>query len=184
MDINVSIADIFRYYLVWEDKEKNLVEKIKENDEKSFYEYLVYMNVIRNFKKNSTRKILKVAKDYTTKNKNNLDIDEFSNLLFKDGLLAGQNKNAIVAASKILWIFDNKIILFDSRAKKSLKEISGKSVSKYKDYCTAWEEQYKSFKSKYCKQVEENKIEKFSNLFLKDWFIRRTFDNYLWIKQG
>lgn len=65
--------------------------------------------------------VIAKAKEYLNKKPKSSDVEVFSNVLFKAKLLAGKNKNAIVAASKILWILNKE-----------------------------------------------------------EWFIRRTFDNYLW----
>lgn len=179
--MEVTIADVFRYYIAWKDTDEKLTEGIVNGDEDSFYDYLKGMKVIRNFKKGSHKEILKLAKNYKKDKTGQFNVEKFSDELYETDLLAGDNKNAIVAASKILWIYDmKKIVIQDSRAKLYLEKVIGKKISGYTDYCKTWEEQYLLFKPEYLKLIKKIGIDKQDNLFNEDWFIRRTFDNYLW----
>ena len=108
-------------------------------------------------------------------------MEKFSTELYKAKLLAGHNKNAIVAASKILWILNmGEIIIQDSRAKRSLEKLTGKKIPDYEQYCINWEKQYQIFRPLYISKIQKEGIEKFNSVFNEEWFIRRTFDNYLW----
>ena len=182
--VEITKADIFRYYIGWEDTDKELIEAIKKGDEEQFHVFLKNMTIARNFKKNTYKDVYKLTREYVKRNTSEYDVNNFSDLLFQAQLLAGDNKNAIVAASKILWIYNKeKTIIYDSRAKNALKNISEKKgLDDYTDYCKAWKEQYKVFKSRYLEKIKENEIDKLDSLFKQEWFIRRTFDNYLWYR--
>lgn len=177
----ITNADIFRYYIGWEDTDKELVENIKKGNEEKFHDYLKSMRIARNFKTNSYKNVFKFTREYVSKNTAKFDVKDFSDSLYKKHFLAGDNKNAIVAASKILWIYNLKeTIIQDSRAKKALKKLTGKKIGKYQDYCEAWEAQYLLFKKNYDEKIKATEIDKLDNVFKEEWFIRRTFDNYLW----
>ncbi len=179
--MEITIADVLRYYIGWKDTDERLITGIKNGDVNCFYAYLKGMKVIRNFKKGSYKEIFKVVHEYVTNNPEKFDIEKFSTQLCK--YLAKDNKKAIVAASKILWVFNrDEIIIQDSKAKEYLKKISKKFKNDYTDYCKTWEEQYLLFKPEYLKVVKKIGIDKQDNLFNEDWFIRRTFDTYLWNK--
>ena len=49
VDKKIDTIDLIRFYYYWEDVEKRLVEGIQNSDKELFREYLIYMNVIRNF---------------------------------------------------------------------------------------------------------------------------------------
>lgn len=177
----ITNADIFRYYIGWEDTDKELVENIKKGNEEKFHDYLKSMRIARNFKTNSYKNVFKFTREYVSKNTAKFDVKDFSDSLYKKHFLAGDNKNAIVAASKILWIYNLKeTIIQDSRAKKALEKLTGKKIGKYQDYCEAWEAQYLLFKKNYDEKIKAIGIDKLDNVFKEEWFIRRTFDNYLW----
>lgn len=179
--MEVTIADVFRYYVAWKDTDEKLTEGIVNGDEDCFYDYLKGMKVIRNFKKGSYKEILKLAKNYKKDKTEKYDVKKFSQKLFDANWLAKNNKNAIVAASKILWAFDKeKTVIQDTMAKLYLEKLIGKKFSGYEKYCEYWEEQYRIFRPLYDRKIEEIGIAKFDSLFDEDWFIRRTFDNYLW----
>ena len=179
--MEVTIADVFRYYIGWKDTDERLITGIKNGDVNCFYAYLKGMKVLRNFKKDTYKEIFKLAKKYVDKNPEKFDIEEFSKQLCKSDYLAKNNKSAIVAASKILWTFDrNKTVIQDSKAKETLEKLKGKRIHDYKEYCEYWEKQYELFKPLYLKTIKESGIAKSDSLFNEDWFIRRTFDNYLW----
>lgn len=177
----ISIADVLRYYIGWKDTDEELISCIKEDDIEKFNRFLNNMNIKRNFKKGSTKKVFSKAKEYLNKKPEISDVEVFSNVLFKAKLLAGKNKKAIVAASKILWILNKEeIIIQDSRAKETLERLIGKRIQGYSDYCTYWEKQYQIFKPAYLKKIKDFGIETLDSLFKEEWFIRRTFDTYLW----
>ena len=179
--MEVTIADVFRYYVAWKDTDEKLTEGIVNGDEDCFYDYLKGMKVIRIFKKGSYKEILKLAKNYKKDKTEKYDVKKFSQKLFDANWLAKNNKNAIVAASKILWAFDKeKTVIQDTMAKLYLEKLIGKKFSGYEKYCEYWEEQYRIFRPLYDRKIEEIGIAKFDSLFDEDWFIRRTFDNYLW----
>lgn len=179
--MEVTITDVLRYYIGWKDTDERLIAGIEKADVDCFYDYLKGMKVIRNFKKDTYKEVFKLAKNYKKDKTGKFNVEKFSDELYETDLLAGDNKNAIVAASKILWIYDmEKTVIQDSRAKLYLEKVIGKKISGYKDYYKTWEEQYLLFKPEYLKVVRKIGIDKQDNLFNEDWFIRRTFDNYLW----
>lgn len=177
----ISIADVLRYYIGWKDTDEELITCIKKDDLENFNRYLNGMNVKRNFRKGKDKEVFAKAKEYLNKKPEISDVEDFSDALFKAKLLAGHNKKAIVAASKILWILNKEeIIIQDSRAKETLEILIGKRIRDYSDYCTYWEKQYQIFKPAYLKKIKDFGIETLDSLFKEEWFIRRTFDNYLW----
>ena len=115
----IQIVDLLRYYVCWNDTEKVLIEGIQNYDLKAFYNYLVYMKIIRNFKKGSANQILEIAKTFD--NKTAEDVCRLSDKLYSKKVLAKNNKNALVASSKILWAFNHDRIIIDSINKKKLK---------------------------------------------------------------
>ena len=179
--MEVTIADVLRYYIGWKDTDERLIAGIEKGDVDCFYAYLKGMKVIRNFKKGSYKEIFKFAKNYKKDKTGKYDVKKFSQKLFDANWLAKNNKNAIVAASKILWAFDKeKTVIQDTMAKFYLEKLIDKKISGYEKYCEYWEEQYRIFRPLYDRKIEEIGIAKFDSLFDEDWFIRRTFDNYLW----
>ncbi len=141
------------------------------------------MKIVLKLKKNNYPDIYEFSLNYFNENSKNFDVEEFSNLLFQNNFLSGKNKKVIVAASKILWAFNKKTIIMDSRTKDCLQTITGKKIQNYKEFCIYWEEQYQIFKPKFEKLVKELEIDQKISEFNHDWFIRRTFDTYLW-KRG
>lgn len=180
-EFEISTADVLRYYIAWKDTDEELTTCIKENDLAKFNSFLSAMKIKRNFKKDSGTKVFEQTKKILNKRIKISDVEDFSNTLFEAKLLAKDNKTAIVAASKILWMLNKeKTIIQDSRAKECLEKLIGKKIQNYTEYCTYWEEKYLIFKPEYTKKIKETGIEKLDSLFKEEWFIRRTFDNYLW----
>lgn len=181
--MEITNADLLRYYFAWEEYEKYDLGKIENGDVEAFYKYLVGMRIARNFKAGKYKKIYETAKVFLEKNPNSTDADKLSQDFFKNKLLRDGINNAVVAASKILWAFNHKAIIIDNLAKRHLAKLAGKKICKMDDYnffCKIWEEQYKVFEQEYKDKLEITCIGKIDTIFRKDWFIRRTFDNYLW----
>lgn len=177
--MEISFTDIIRYYLVWADGEKELIANIKDGDLASFKAYLTGMKVIRNIKKGTSSQIFKTADDFIQNNKR-LDAEKLSEKLNKEKLLSGKNKNCIVLASKVLWVLNHNAIIKDSLSEKSLRKLSAKKIKTYKEFCMEWETQYKIFQPKAIKIINKYSLSKISHVFKEEWFLRRTFDNYLW----
>ncbi len=181
--MEITNADLLRYYLAWEDYEKEILEKIKNDDEDAFHQYLIEMKITRNFKQNSYKKVYKVSKDYQETNHKSTDANNLSEELFNHNLVCNGKKNVIVAASKILWAFNKKAIIIYTQAKRTLAKLAEEKIYKldsYNFFCKTWEDKYKEFKPLYKEKTATSGIAKLDVVFEEEWFIRRTFDNYLW----
>lgn len=184
--MEITIADLFRYFLAYEDYEKKYIDCIRDiNNQakiKCFHKYLSGMKISRNFKSNNDENIYNVTIKFIEKNPEDFNPERLSLCFYEAGLLNDRIKNAVVAASKILWVFNHDVIIMDSQAQIYLKKFSGKEIKSYSDFCRVWEEQYALFKTALTKKYLENDIVKLISIFEEEWFLRRTFDNYLWSK--
>ncbi|WP_027727807.1 hypothetical protein [Treponema sp. C6A8] len=184
--MEITIADLFRYFLAYEDYEKKYIDCIRDKNNqakiKCFHKYLSGMKISRNFKSNNDENIYNVTIKFIEKNPEDFNPERLSLCFYEAGLLNDRIKNAVVAASKILWVFNHDVIIMDSQAKNYLKEITGKEIDSYSNFCTVWEKQYALFKVELTKELHERGIVNWNSVFNEEWFLRRTFDNYLWLK--
>jgi hypothetical protein len=86
-------------------------------------------------------------------------------------------KNAKVAASKILWLFDRKTIIMDNQNKKALKV---KETASYEAYCDAWIEEFLKIEPQIVAVITEHNLVKIDPVMNELWFKMRVFDQYLW----
>ncbi|MDF3822842.1 hypothetical protein P3G55_23290 [Leptospira sp. 96542] len=175
----MNINDVLRYYVLWTDIESVFVKN--REDLHFFRNYLNYMKVIRNFKSNSSKSILEKAANFNVQNSENL-VQNFSNILNESGLLNNKINRALVASSKILWLFNQDIIIMDNFNILELKRLNYKiTEGSYDDYCLAWNKEYEKCLpdiQNICSQLKNSPIE--SELFQKNWFQKRIFDMFLW----
>lgn len=183
MNFEISTADMLRYYLAWEDYEKELIQGPNKGNSDSFYKYLSGMKVLRNFKSGSIKSsVFNISKDFISSSKNHADAELLSKRFLEADVLNNRIKNSIVAASKILWFFNLNTIIMDALARKYLQKLSGEKIEGYISFCDTWEKQYAKFKPELIRKLEETGIYKISKLYQEEWFLKRTFDNYLWSK--
>ncbi|WP_288621638.1 hypothetical protein [uncultured Treponema sp.] len=172
----IQIVDLLRYYVCWNDTEKVLIEGIQNYDLKAFYNYLVYMKIIRNFKKGSANQILEIAKTFD--NKTAEDVCRLSDKLYSKKVLAKNNKNALVASSKILWAFNHDRIIIDSINKKKLK-LNTENINDYSEFCSMWVKEYERQRNNIDKIIDKHNLLKIDAIFAEEWFKKRVFDLYL-----
>ncbi|MCW7483233.1 hypothetical protein [Leptospira kanakyensis] len=175
MDIN----DLLRYYVLWTDVESAFVKNRENLD--FFRNYLNYMRIIRNFKSGSSSNILKEVTNFTFENDGN-HVQQFSDILNKKELLNNKINKALVASSKILWLFNQEIIIMDNFNVSALKEFNYKiSEGNYDEYCTAWKTEYNKQSpviKRICSQLKNQQLD--IELIQKEWFQKRIFDMFLW----
>mgnify|MGYP001172645044 CR=1 FL=1 len=179
----ISCKDLLRFYFWWFTKEEKICIDFNNESKKSaaLYQYLKYMKIARNFKKNNPDNIFLAASRIFKDNKNedkgkiiNLLSEEFNRL----NLLSGNNKNAIVAASKILWLFDRETIIMDNLNKNILKRFG--KIKNYEDYEKIWKNKYKENEKSINSIIKEYNMTKIDKVFNQKWFKMRVFDMFLW----
>lgn len=175
----MNINDVLRYYVLWTDIESVFVKN--RDDLQFFRNYLNYMRVIRNFRPNTSKFILEKAVNFNFQNSENL-VQNFSNILNESGLLNNKINRALVASSKILWLFNQDIIIMDNFNILELKRLNYKiTEGSYDDYCQAWNKEYEKRQpdiNGICSQLKNSSI--YSELFHENWFQKRIFDMFLW----
>lgn len=175
----MNIDDVLRYYVLWTDVESDFV-KYREKLE-FFRSYLNYMKIIRNFKQGSTDYILNEVIIFSIEGHEN-SVQKFSNLLNEKGFLNRKISKALVASSKILWLFNQETIIMDNFNIATLRNLNYSiAEGDYEEYCLAWKTEYEK-----CRPEIQNISSKLKNLTLdcellqRDWFQKRIFDMFLW----
>lgn len=174
----IEPRDIMRYYVAYYDIEKSIIESLNSTEDvdrrkKAFYLYInKYMKIGRNFKAQKADEILQILDDFKT-NDFIKSIELLSNeFVVKKLVSRPQIQNVKVAASKLLWIFQNNTIIMDNNNKRVLK------AKDYLDYVNIWKTQYE------LKKAEINSVLKraflnFDTIINEEWFQMRVFDMYL-----
>ena len=175
---DITKRDLFRYYYFWKEIEEKLFLAIKNDNVGSFEEYLKYMKIIRNFKKGSSKRVFQISGEYCDSSMTPA-VDELSKMFYSAGILAKENKNANVAASKILWIFDRKQVIMDSANRKKLKT-EGHKTGTYFEYLQAWNVEYQRAKPEIKQITASLELSRIDQVFEEEWFQMRVFDLYLW----
>jgi lambda repressor-like predicted transcriptional regulator len=106
-------------------------------------------------------------------------------------------KDTLSASSKFLWLrYMSPVIIYDARAKKSLREKSLKPGDSYQSYCEAWTKGYESHQSAIaaaCRKLpavrkftaaSDKTLAEVKAISEQPWFHERVFDNYLWHMGG
>lgn len=175
----IEFHDLMRYYVCFCDIENKLIGSINgENKEEVLKNFKYYMNnhmkIGRNFKTDSDEKVLNITKKYYENNGSS--IDELSQLYKDNKLLNERIENALVAASKLLWLFDPNTIIMDNinREKLGIKEYN------YNLYASKWIEIYQNKRTEICQLVDKHNLLEINPIFGKEWFQMRVFDQYLW----
>lgn len=174
---------LIQAYFFWEDTEKPLVEGILHGDAdtaaESFHKYLNYMKITRNLKGQSAREIFTLAKTFAQKASEETSVNALAEALRHEKLT---DKVVLVAASKILWVFDHTAIIMDTQTRKALGTLSEKRIKDkdYATYCKLWKEQYAIAKPQIQALAKQYDLQKLSAVFNEEWFLMRVFDTYLW----
>lgn len=174
----MNINDVLRYYVLWTDEESVFV---KNREQLQFFKnYLIYMRVIRNFRTDSSKFILEKAAKFVFQN-NDKSVQNFSDILNENGLLNRKINRALVASSKILWLFNQEIIIMDNFNILALKRLNYKiREGSYDEYLLAWNTEYQNHKSKIkniCSQLNNSLLD--NQLLQTEWFHKRIFDVFL-----
>ncbi|MCW7490992.1 hypothetical protein [Leptospira meyeri] len=139
------------------------------------------MKVIRNFSTDTSKSILEKAAKFNFQN-NDKPVQNFSDILNQSGLLNKKINRALVASSKILWLFNQEIIIMDNFNILALKSLNYKiTEGNYDEYSEAWMTEYQKYSSKIkniCSQLNNSSLD--SNLLQMEWFQKRIFDMFLW----
>ena len=178
--MGIKKIDIFRFYYYWFDIEIEMYNDIvKENNPViGLYNYLNYMRVIRNFKKGKIEDVYNIVKNY----KNNASsemIYKLSDDLKNSNLLSGITKKVYVAASKILWLYNRKLVIMDNNNINVLKKL-GYNVSNYENYTISWETLFKENRQDIINLNIHYNLNNIDKVVEEEWFQRRVFDMYLW----
>lgn len=169
--------DIMRYYVSYNDIEKQILEDIKNKNSKirelAYRNYVFnYMKIGRNLKKDSVHMVLTIILNML-KNEGNLGAKELSKRFVSNELVSKkETKSVIVASTKLLWLYDKKTIIMDSLNMKVLK------TNNYDRYIKEWD---KVFNEKIIEidDVIKNHFKNFDPVINEDWFKMRVFDLYL-----
>lgn len=174
----IEPRDIMRYYVAYYDIEKDIIELINPTKEatlrhKAFYRYVNnYMKIGRNFKSKKAAEILQIL-DEIQKNDFVSSVEELSNKIVLNKLVSRpQILNVKVAASKLIWLFNNKTIIMDNNNMKVLGAIN------YQDFVSKWRTQY-ALKKEEIISVTKEFIKNYDSIINEDWFQMRVFDMYL-----
>lgn len=174
----IEPRDIMRYYVTYFDIEKNIIEKILASNDDSgnpaYYNYVnKHMKIGRNFKPRSADMVLLTIKNMLL-NEGNLGVEELSDRYARYEILSKPTiKNVKVAASKLLWLFENETIIMDNNNMKVLK------ANNYKEYVKKWRELY-SLKLIEINEIIEKNFKGLEEVINENWFKMRIFDQYLW----
>ena len=179
MNNSITILDLMRYYVAYYDIEKPILDAISSNNRENISEGMRkymggYMKISRNFKGKNYLKIYDITKEfYDSKNTN---IESLSALFHKMELLSGINKNAKVASSKLLWLFNRNVVIMDNFNKKVLNV----KTDNYSDYLNRWETEFQNKKKEIDQIILSHDLKSLDNVFSENWFKMRVFDQYLW----
>jgi len=182
MKLKIFKVDAIRYYYFWKEYEEKMYKEIVENNSvNAFKEYLNYMKITRNFKKDTSNEILIIANQFRI-DKTVETVNKLSSELIKNKVQSGNKNELLVASSKIMWLFDRDFyIIQDNLAKNVLKIISSNnSIKTYRDYYENWNIQYSNYKKEIENIIEQDELDKIDCIFKEEWFIKRIFDLKLW----
>lgn len=182
MKLEMSKVDAIRFYYFWKEYEEKMYKEIVENNSiNAFKEYLNYMKITRNFKKDSSKEILIIANQFKL-DKTVETVNKLSAEIIKSKMQSSNQKELIVASSKIMWLFDRDFYIIQDNLAKNVLEIisSDNSIRTYGDYCANWNKQYSNYKKEIKNIIEQNELVKTDSVFKEEWFIKRIFDMKLW----
>jgi hypothetical protein len=137
------------------------------------------MKVIRNFKKGETSNVFKISEQFIKQHNKEEDVEKLSDLFYKNNVLAKDNKNAKVAASKIIWVFNHDCPIMDNYNKTVLSGLAKCKIDSYEQYCKIWKDKYKEKEKQIEKQISNYHLEKIDSIFEETWFKQRVFDMFL-----
>lgn len=181
----IDALDIMRYYVTYMDIEKQILIDVHSNSitkrETALKKYMnSHMKIGRNFRKFDYKyeTIYNLTLDSHTSNPN--DIESLSKKFLERDILSGEIKNAKVAASKLLWLFNQNTIIIDNLNKTILNI----KTNNYSDYTSKWEMVFKSKINEINSIIQKYNFANIDTTINKPWFKMRVFDQYLWALQA
>ena len=174
----IEPIDVMRYYVTYKDVESKIISTIDSKKlierEQAYHLYTAkHMKIARNFKKGTSAMVLGTTKNHYKLG--SIDITSLSDAFYRGGLLSGNNKNAFVAASKLLCLFDHNVIIMDRVA---LGVLHVKS-NNYNDFVAVWKAYYKIFEPMIVEVIEQYNFATIDPIMKKKWFRMRVFDQFL-----
>lgn len=175
----IEAVDIMRYYVTFIDVEKKILDDIKAHElskrQVALRKYKnSHMKIGRNFRNGTDDMVLQATINHFRNDKHS--VEKLSSIFFTSDLLNSKNENAKVAASKLLWLFDQETIIMDNYN----KEVLGVSSLIYDDYAMVWMVAFETKLPEIEKVIQENNFDKIDVVMNKKWFKMRVFDQYLW----
>jgi hypothetical protein len=175
----IEAIDVMRYYVTYRDVEAKIIEAIDSGDDKeqeaaiNFY-MAKHMKIARNFGAGKGSVVLKKTIEYVNDGKR--DVSALSVEFHKAEILSGENKNAIVAASKLLWLLDHKVIIMDGTAREVLEMPDNSS---YDEFVDCWKKHYAIAEPVIADIIGKYSFAAIDSVMEQDWFKMRVFDQYL-----
>ena len=171
----ISCLDAMRYYVCYKDIEEKILEDFTnskiEIKIQALKSYMFYMKISRNFKSDSQLKIIEILNS-----QKKFDVNKLSNHFEAEGILSGQNKKALVAASKFIWLINKETIIMDNYNREILMTEEGN----YNEYYEKWNENFNKRKIELERAIQELKKIIQDKILDEDWFKMRVFDLFLW----
>lgn len=171
----VSCLDAMRYYVCYKDIEEKILKDFTnskiEIKMQALKSYMFYMKISRNFKSDSQVKIIEILNS-----QKKFDVNKLSDHFKTEKILSGQNKKALVAASKFIWLTNKETIIMDNYNREILMTEEGSYIK----YCETWKEKFHSHKSELDKASQDLKKIIQDDIIDQEWFKMRVFDQYLW----
>jgi hypothetical protein len=179
----LTAFDVIRYLHYWNDGERPIVTDFRSRNPKArldaFKRYLSAMKIARNFREGSVPEIYRVARSYVVAS-GTANPNELSTRFRAADLLSGGSNNAVVAASKILWLFDRRTVIMDSYNRKALKLFSGSVPVTYDEYRRQWKAAYERYLPQIDGVIERYQFSRILREVRAGWFKQRVFDVFLW----
>jgi hypothetical protein len=175
----IEAVDIMRYYVTFIDVEKKILDEIKSPNlivwENALKIYMnQHMKIGRNFRTGTDHMVLRATLNHFREGKQS--VEKLSSIFFTNELLNNKIENAKVAASKLLWLFNQETIIMDNYNKDVLRV----SSSIYDDYVKVWMVAFETKLPEIEKVILENNFQKIDMVMNEKWFKMRVFDQYLW----
>lgn len=179
MNSKIESLDVLRYYVCYKDIEEPILNMIKSKNpidrETGLKKYMNnHMGIGRNFAAGKQAMILGATQNYYRTN--GRSADELSDIYFRNELLNANIKNAKVAASKLLWLYNPSVVIMDNLNRRVL----GVKGNTYKEYEEAWLMKFSEVSPNIEKIINENNLSSIDKVVTEDWFKMRVFDQYLW----
>lgn len=185
-----------RFLLQWQQRESALHHQIAGSPSlQQVRSALQYFQVARTFKGLRSDKAAQAVADALRQVDRNTQLSaEEKVTTLASRFRESFNRFNLAAASKLLWLKHRwPYIIYDSRAVKALRALGCKCENaNYREYCKCWRNQYSRHEQRikqaasrlhsvrrFLPQAYGTK-EELITLALRQWFLERVFDIYLW----